>query len=67
MPIVYLSQNMRLCYLSHRRPAKTQASLRIRAVSPEPSLTQASLRIRPVSPEPSLVAHSNMEVDKGSD
>ena len=29
---------MRLSYLSHRRPAKAQASLRIRAVSPEPSL-----------------------------
>ena len=29
---------MRLCYLSHRRPAKAQASLRIRTVSPEPSL-----------------------------
>ena len=27
-----------LYYISHRRPAKTQASLRIRAVSPEPSL-----------------------------
>ena len=33
-----LSQLMRLWYLSHRRPAKAQASLRIRAVSPEPSL-----------------------------
>ena len=32
------SQLMRLWYLSHRRPAKAQASLRIRAVSPEPSL-----------------------------
>ena len=29
---------MRLWYLSHRRPAKVQASLRIRAVSSEPSL-----------------------------
>ena len=29
---------MRLWYLSHRRPVKVQASLRIRAVSPEPSL-----------------------------
>ena len=29
---------MRLWYLSHRRPAKIQASLRIRAVLPEPSL-----------------------------
>ena len=28
---------MRLWYLSHRRPAKAQASLRICAVSPEPS------------------------------
>ena len=34
----YLSQPMRLWYLSHRRPAKAQASLRIRAVSPEPSM-----------------------------
>ena len=33
-----LSQLMRLWYLSHRRPAKAQASLRIRAFSPEPSL-----------------------------
>ena len=33
-----LSQLMRLWYLSHRRPAKAQASLHIRAVSPEPSL-----------------------------
>ena len=29
---------MRLWYLPHMRPAKAQASLRIRAVSPEPSL-----------------------------
>ena len=29
---------MRLWYLSHRRPAKAHASLRIRAVSPEASL-----------------------------
>ena len=29
---------MRLWYLSHKRPAKAQESLRIRAVSPEPSL-----------------------------
>ena len=29
---------MRFWYLSHRRPAKDQASLRIRPVSPEPSL-----------------------------
>ena len=33
-----LSQPMRLWYLSHERPAKDQASLPIRAVSPEPSL-----------------------------
>ena len=33
-----MSQLMRLWYLSHRRPAKAQASLRIRADSPEPSL-----------------------------
>ena len=36
--ILYLSQLMRLWYLSHRWPAKAQASLRIRTVSPEPSL-----------------------------
>ena len=36
----HLSQLMRLWYLSHiSRPAKAQASLRIRAVSPEPSLS----------------------------
>ena len=29
---------MRLCYVSHMRPVKAQASLRIHAVSPEPSL-----------------------------
>ena len=34
----HTSQLMRLWYLSHRRPAKAQANLRIRAVSPEPSL-----------------------------
>ena len=33
-----LSQLMRLWNLSHRRPAKAQASLRMRAVSPEPLL-----------------------------
>ena len=33
-----MSQLMRLWCLSHRRPAKAEASLRIRAVSPEPSL-----------------------------
>ena len=41
---------MRLWYLSHRRPAKAQASLRIRAVSPEPS----------------LFAYISMEVDEES-
>ena len=45
-------QLMRLWYLSHRRPAKAQASLRIRAVSPEPSLFAhmnygSSRRVRP--------------------
>ena len=34
----HLSQLMRLWYLSHRRPAKAQASLRIRVVSPKPLL-----------------------------
>ena len=33
-----MSQLVRLWYLSHMRPAKAQASLRIRAVSPELSL-----------------------------
>ena len=33
-----MSQLMRLWYLSHRRPAKAQSSLCIRAVSQEPSL-----------------------------
>ena len=33
-----LSQLMRLWYLSYRRPAKVQASLRACTVSPEPSL-----------------------------
>ena len=42
---------MRFWYLSHKRPAKAQASLRIRAVSLEPS----------------LFAHVSMEVDEGSD
>ena len=32
------SQLMRLCYLSHRRPSKAQASLRIHTASPGPSL-----------------------------
>ena len=35
---VYLSQLMRLWYLSHRQPTKAQASLHISAVSLEPSL-----------------------------
>ena len=34
----YLSQLMRLCYLSHRWPAKAQVYLRMRAFSPGPSL-----------------------------
>ena len=45
-----LSQLMRLWYLSHRGSAKAQASLLIRAVSPEPS----------------LFAHMIMEVDERS-
>ena len=36
--LYHTSQLMRLWYLSHRRPSKAKASLRIRAVSPEPSL-----------------------------
>ena len=43
---------MRLWYLSHRRSAKAQASLRIRVVSPEQSLFAlmkygSSRRVRP--------------------
>ena len=34
----YLDRVKRIWYLSHMRAAKVQASLRIRAVSPEPSL-----------------------------
>ena len=34
----YMSQRMRLWYLSHRHSVKAQTSLRIRTVSPEPSL-----------------------------
>ena len=50
--ISHLSQFMILWYLSHRRPAKAQASLRICAVSPEPSLFAhmnygSSRRVRP--------------------
>ena len=37
-PIGDMSQLMRFWYLSHRRPAKAKASLRICAVSPEPLL-----------------------------
>ena len=33
-----ISQLLKLWYLSHRRPAKAQASLHIRTVLPEPSL-----------------------------
>ena len=50
----HMSQLMRLWYLSHRRPAKAQASLRICAVSPEPSLFTC---ISTVSPEPLQFAH----------
>ena len=44
-----LGQLMRLWYLSQRRPAKAQASLRIRAVLPEPSLFAhiSRRRVRP--------------------
>ena len=47
-----LSLLMRLQYLSHRRPAKAQASLHIRTVWPEPSLFAhmnfgSRLRVRP--------------------
>ena len=48
----HLSQLIRWWYLSHRRPAKPQTSLRIWAVSPEPSLFAdmqygSSRRVRP--------------------
>ena len=35
---LYMDRVKRIWYLSHMRAAKVQASLRIRAVSPEPSL-----------------------------
>ena len=38
MFVLYLGLAKRICYLSPMRAAKVQASLRIRAVSPEPSL-----------------------------
>ena len=49
-----MSQLMRLRYLSHRRPAKAQASLRIRTASPQPSLFahmqyESRWRVRPKS------------------
>ena len=49
---LYWNQLMRLWHLSHKRPAKAQASLRIRAVSPEPSFFahnkyRSRRRIRP--------------------
>ena len=52
MNALQMSQLMRLWYLSHGRPAKAQASLRISAVSPEPLLFAhmkygCSRRIRP--------------------
>ena len=37
MKTAQMIQLMRLCYLSHKRPANAQASLRICAVSTEPS------------------------------
>ena len=43
----YMGRAKRICYLSPMRAAKVQASLRIRAVSPEPSLlahTSSELR-----------------------
>ena len=40
-----MSKHMRLWYLSHRQPAKAQASLRICAVSPEPSLFAQSMEV----------------------
>ena len=48
---IWASSIMRLWYLSHWRPAKAQAHLRIRSVSPEPSLLHTW----------------SMEVDEGSD
>ena len=65
-----MSQLLRLWYLSHRRPAKAQASLHIRAVSPEPSLFEHMDYgiINAVSPEPSLFAHMDYGIiDEGSD
>ena len=51
---LHMSQFMRLWYLSHRPPAKAQASLRIHAVSTAPSLFahikyESRRRVRPKS------------------
>ena len=59
---------MRLWYLSHRRPAKAQASLRIRAVSSEPLLFAymnygSGRRVRPNSRHlaPLMAAHAYLK------
>ena len=59
-PTGNLSQLMILWYLSHRRPAKAQASLRIRAVSPELLLFEHmnygnGRRVRPKNQTSSLI------------
>ena len=51
----YMGHVKRIWYLLPKRAAKVQASLHIRAVSPEPPLLCAG------SPEPSLLAHTSNE------
>ena len=66
-----MSQLMRLWYLSHRRPAKAQASLRMRAASPEPSLFEnmkngSRRRIRPKNQTSSPTGWLSMRVRRMS-
>ena len=62
-----MSQFMRLWYLSHRWPAKAQASLHIQAVSPKPSLYAhmkygIRQRVRPKFRQPHrIAAHARLK------
>ena len=65
----YLSQLMRLWYLSHRQPAKAQVSRRIRAVLAEPSLVAhikygSRQRVRPKIRHLAQLAHLKNEIKK---
>ena len=65
--ILHLSQLKRIWYLSQRRPANAQASMRIRTVSPEPSLFahikyEIKRRVRPKIETSSLTGWLRMRV-----